>query len=112
MKKEVFYSSNNGGQKTIINYQNNVSVQVVEGYPYTNGLVDVHITINGSSSTNGANFNDELNLSESIKSILDMFGARSTKKHIRYGKCYVDKKSALAKTRDMMALAEIISEVK
>jgi hypothetical protein len=41
-----------------------------------------------------------------------MFGARSTKKHIRYGKCYVDKKSALAKTRDMMALAEIISEVK
>lgn len=112
MKKEVFYSSKNGGQKTIINYPNNVSVQVVKGYPYTNGLVDVHITIDGSSSTNGANFNDELNLSESIKSVLDMFGARSTKKHIRYGKCYVDEKSALAKTRDMMALAEIISEVK
>jgi hypothetical protein len=108
MKTEV-YISKNGGVKTMRNYPNGFTVQVVKGYPYTNGKVDIHITKDGSSSTGGANWDDSISLTENQISILNQMGGRITTKHILYGKQMVDEKTALAKTRDMMVLAELLS---
>jgi hypothetical protein len=94
--------------KTIFKYPHNVSIQYVDGMSYTNGKVDIHITINGASSTNGANYNQLIEVTDNVKSIIETLGARITSKHIYYGKCFVDKSSSLSKLKDYMALAEIL----
>ena len=103
------YISKNGGVKTMRSYPNGFTLQVVKGYPYTNGKVDIHITKDGSSSSGGANWDDTVSLTENQISILNQMGGRTTTKHILYGKQMVDEQSALSKTRDMMALAELLS---
>ena len=95
--------------KTVFNYLNGVTIQYVDGMEYTKGKVDIHITVNGESSTKGANYNQLLHVTDEVKGIIEMLGARITKKHIYYGKCFIDKSSALSKLKDYMALAEIVS---
>ena len=94
--------------KTVFHYPNNVSIQYVDGMPYTKGKVDIHITIGGESSTKGANHNQLISITDEVKSMVEMLGARLTAKHIYYGKCFVEKSSALSKLKDYMTLAELI----
>jgi hypothetical protein len=97
--------------KTVFNYPNEVTIQYVDGMEYTKGKVDMHITIKGESSTAGTNHNQTIVVTDEVRSIVEMLGARITTKHIYYGKCYVDKSSALSKLKDYMALAEIVSNM-
>ena len=41
--------------KSVFTYPNGVTIQYVDGMEYTKGKVDILITINGESATNGAN---------------------------------------------------------
>ena len=95
-------------KKNVYQYNCGITIQHVHGMKYTSGKDDIHITIDGSSSTDGANWNDELAIPESTKFLLGTLGARATKKHIIYGKQYVPKNSALSKLKDYMALAELL----
>jgi hypothetical protein len=97
--------------KIVFEYSNNVSIQYVSGMNYTNGKVDIHITIGGESATKGANWNQSINLPIEALTAIETFGARVTKKHIYVGKCYVEKSSALSKLKDYMALAEILVSI-
>ena len=94
--------------KTIFHYPNNITIQYVDGMEYTKGKVDIHITIGGESSTKGANYNQLIEVSDNVRTIVETLGARITSKHIYYGKCFVEKSSSLSKLKDYMALAEII----
>ncbi len=94
--------------KTIFRYPSNVTIQYVDGMEYTKGKVDIHITIGGESSTNGANHNQLIEVSDNVRTIVETLGARITSKHIYYGKCFVEKSSSLSKLKDYMALAEIV----
>ena len=94
--------------KTVYHYDCDITIQHVHGCSYTNGKDDVHITMHGSSSTKGANFDDELAIADSTKFLLGTLGARATKKHIIYGKQFVPKNSVLSKLKDYMALAELL----
>ena len=97
--------------KTVFNYPNGLTIQYVDGMGYTNGKVDIHITIGGESSTKGANHNQLISVTDEVRNTIEMLGARITSKHIYYGKCYVDKSSALSKLKDYMALATIIVSI-
>jgi hypothetical protein len=97
--------------KTIFEYPNNVTIQYVDGMEYTKGKVDIHITIGGESSTKGANHNQLISVTNEVRDIVEMLGARITAKHIYYGKCFVEKSSALSKLKDYMALADIIVSI-
>jgi len=94
--------------KMVYHYDCGITIQQVHGCSYTCGKDDIHITINGSSSTKGANHNDELAIANSTKFLLEALGARTTKKHIIYGKQFVPKNSSLSKLKDYMALAELL----
>ena len=94
--------------KTVFNYPNGLTIQYVDGMRYTNGKVDIHITIGGESSTKGANYNQLISVTNDVRNTIEMLGARITSKHIYYGKCFVEKSSSLSKLKDYMALAEII----
>ena len=95
-------------KKNVYHYDCGITIQHVHGLPYTNGKDDIHITINGTSSTNGANWGDSITLPNSTLTLLQTLGARATKKHIYYGKCRVPKNSSLSKLKDYMALAELL----
>jgi len=95
-------------KKNVFHYDYGVTIQQVFGMSYTNGNDDIHITINGGSSTSGENWDGELNLPSDVIQLLELVGARKTKKHIYYGKCYVPKNSSLSKLKDYMALATMI----
>jgi hypothetical protein len=97
--------------KTIFEYPNNVTIQYVDGMEYTKGKVDIHITIGGESSTKGANHNQLISVTDEVRDIVEMLGARITAKHIYYGKCFVEKSSALSKLKDYMALTDIIVSI-
>jgi len=97
--------------KTIFEYPNNLTIQYVDGMAYTNGKVDIHITIAGASSTKGANYNQSILVTNEVRDIIETLGARVTAKHIYYGKCFVDKSSSLSKLKDYMALADIITSI-
>lgn len=97
--------------KTIFEYPNNVTIQYVDGMEYTKGKVDIHITIGGESSTRGANHNQLISVTDEVRDIVEMLGARITAKHIYYGKCFVEKSSALSKLKDYMALTDIIVSI-
>jgi len=97
--------------KTVFSYPKGLTIQYVDGMEYTKGKVDIHITIKGESSTNGANHNQLIEVTDEVRAIVEMLGARITSKHIYYGKCYVEKSSSLSKLKDYMALAEIITNL-
>jgi hypothetical protein len=105
------FTINQSNNKIVFEYPNGVSIQYVSGMAYTNGLVDIHITVGGESLTKGANWNQSLSLPIEAITAIETFGARVTKKHIYYGKCYVEKTSALSKLKDYMALAQIIVSI-
>jgi|688.fasta_scaffold1311798_1 hypothetical protein len=97
------------GRKMVEYFPNDVSLQCVES-KYTNGKVDIHITIGGESSTKGANHNQTISVSDEVREMVEMLGARITGKHIIYGKQMNDVKAKLSKLADTRVIAEYISQ--
>ena len=112
MKKIEIHSVGDAGRKLVERFDNGVTLQCVEGASYTNGKVDIHVTVGSTLEAAGGMYIQNLKeeLPKETIELIEFLGARVTKKHIVYGKVYVDVKSKLSKLADMRVIAELVSE--